>query len=477
VLQETEEATRVKPLQALQEKFAKAAQIKFGSKEKRVSWSCKESEFGPQSPDDNMAITPPNCTPTVLARGSKYRWASNLDNLMAQLNEQVCLSASASAFATSFQKQDAAAELEHASEGEKLPNLFPPVPIKGARGVGSPSGIASPVQGSALVRSSLFCDLATLCQEATVHASSVDLVSGIYLITTMGALALDHISALNATNYLSIPHNQLPEKKVEDMVQGTSMFLLSHRTTPGSRGHFWFRQVGIKYLEDQDSKTTMLLGLSSLMDILPNAIDGFDLHPLDKNSTLPALTNNRVKDGFPGSVVLAFKYFLVKDKHNRSTGQQTVAPPSQPSSYWHNEEGDYKQLTALWSVICVTGNGNMKEACEALAWDMVNTGLQVQWKDHPLAESSTQVLLINVPPVLDRGGIKGEIIWHLTEIEKGLLKKGVLPSEYVGIQLPKMRVSWQQNKQGKGKNKVEMDLSLNKLPAFQESGCLVCMVL
>ncbi len=59
---------------------------------------------------------------------------------------------------------------------------------------------------------------------------------------------------------------------------------------------------------------------------------------------------------------------------------------------------------------------------------------------------------------------------------KSLLKKGVLPSEYDGIQLPKIRVTWQQNKQGKGKNKVDKDLSLNKLPAFQENGCIIYTV-
>jgi hypothetical protein len=35
------------------------------------------------------------------------------------------------------------------------------------------------------------------------------------------------------------------------------------------------------------------------MDILPEAIDGFALHLLDKKSTLSALTNNRVKMDFP----------------------------------------------------------------------------------------------------------------------------------------------------------------------------------
>jgi hypothetical protein len=81
----------------------------------------------------------------------------------------------------------------------------------------------------------------------------------------------------------------------------------------------------------------------------------------------------------------------------------------------------------------------MKEACEALAWDMVNMRLQVCWNDHQLAESSAQILLMNVPPVLDRGGVKGEIIWHLTEIEKGLLKKGF-----------SIRVCWHTATQDKG---------------------------
>ncbi len=61
----------------------------------------------------------------------------------------------------------------------------------------------------------------------------------------------------------------------------------------------------------------MLLELSVLMDILPGAIDGFELQPLDEQSILPCLTNNKVEEGFPGSAVLAFKYFLMHDKQNR----------------------------------------------------------------------------------------------------------------------------------------------------------------
>ncbi len=57
-----------------------------------------------------------------------------------------------------------------------------------------------------------------------------------------------------------------------------------------------------------------------------------------------------------------------------------------------------------------------------------------------------------------------------------MLKKGLLPAEYVGVPLPEIKVSWRQNKQGKGKNKAEKDLTLNNLSMFQENRCLVCTV-
>jgi hypothetical protein len=79
---------------------------------------------------------------------------------------------------------------------------------------------------------------------------------------------------------------------------------------------------------------------------------------------------------------------------------------------------------------------------------------------------------MNVPLVLDRGSVEGEIIWHLTEIEKGLLKKGVLPSEYVGIQLPKIRVTWQQNNRGKGKTKWRRTSLSTSYPPFRKTDVL-----
>ncbi len=142
---------------------------------------------------------------------------------------------------------------------------------------------ATPVRQVSLTRT-LASDLATFRQDilsrssarpldAALSLSTADsLVSGLLSLTPS---AVEQGSALNASNYTSVPHNCLPVNEVDDSpVQ--NMFYMAQRMTPGSRGHFWLLQVGINYFSDQDSKTTMLLGSSALMDILPNAIYGFE---------------------------------------------------------------------------------------------------------------------------------------------------------------------------------------------------------
>jgi hypothetical protein len=74
---------------------------------------------------------------------------------------------------------------------------------------------------------------------------------------------------------------------------------------------------------------------------------------------------------------------------------------------------------------------------------------------------------MNDPPALDHSGVEGEILWHLSEIEKGLLKKEPLPTKYIGVPLPKTKVSWRQNKQGKEKTRPRKTLPLTSLPPFR----------
>ena len=57
---------------------------------------------------------------------------------------------------------------------------------------------------------------------------------------------------------------------------------------------------------------------------------------------------------------------IAENKNNRGA-QQTASSPSPPYLHRHNDEDEYRPPTALWGVIWVTGNVNIKEACEALA--------------------------------------------------------------------------------------------------------------
>ena len=133
------------------------------------------------------------------------------------------------------------------------------------------AGQAVPPHDGNPVKSSLFFDLRTLRQDARVWGSTVKMSLPFSAANSLSGLSSltsptpSRPSALNSSNYLSTPHNPLPQNEV-DKTQGTSMFSMSHRTAPGSSGHLWFLQFGFKYLEDNDSKTTLLLGLSLLME-------------------------------------------------------------------------------------------------------------------------------------------------------------------------------------------------------------------
>ncbi len=84
---------------------------------------------------------------------------------------------------------------------------------------------------------------------------------------------------------------------------------------------------------------------------------------------------------------------------------------------------------------------------------------------------------MNVSSVLERGRVESKLIWHLSDIEKGLLKRGTLLSEYHSVPLPEIKVTWRQSKQGKGQSKAEIDLLLNLLgQPFQQNGCPVCTI-
>jgi hypothetical protein len=118
-------------------------------------------------------------------------------------------------------------------------------------------------------------------------------------------------SSLNSTSYPGVPHGHLPGNELADDDGDGDMYSLSHRIIPGCAGSFWFLQVSFEILPDQDSHSTLLLGLASLLEILSSVIYGFEMHPLDPESTLPFLISGLQA---PKTAILAFKYCGVKNK-------------------------------------------------------------------------------------------------------------------------------------------------------------------
>jgi hypothetical protein len=64
-------------------------------------------------------------------------------------------------------------------------------------------------------------------------------------------------------------------------------------------------------------------------------------------------------------------------------------------------------------------------------------------------------MIMCIPNIFDREGLEGELIRHLKDIKKSLIKKGTISSKLIGIPLPEIRILWRQNKQ---KSKAEKDL-------------------
>ncbi len=182
---------------------------------------------------------------------------------------------------------------------------------------------------------------------------------------------------------------------VDDDEDG-DMYSLSHRIIPGCAGSFWFLQVSFDILPDQDSRSTLLFGLSSLLEIFSSVIDGFEMHPLDPESTLPPLISGSQA---PKTAVLAFKYCRMKNKRIVQNSSQSPAKPPQTNLQRHNDDEEFTPSTSVQAVIRVRGRENVKTARDSISWDMSESGLLIRWKEHQSADSSAQILLMCCPAI------------------------------------------------------------------------------
>jgi hypothetical protein len=116
----------------------------------------------------------------------------------------------------------------------------------------------SSVQGGSVSRTNFFSDLAAVHQgicgwvsntppsDVTPSLSATDSLSGILPVTNPAVCYMGQL-VLNSPNYPLVPHGFLPENEIcDDNQEEDNYFTMSHRYTLGSKGHFWFLQVGLK---------------------------------------------------------------------------------------------------------------------------------------------------------------------------------------------------------------------------------------
>jgi hypothetical protein len=314
--------------------------------------------------------------PPSLNRGSRYRktMATKVSKLTGQLNNQEKIAEAAIA---------AADTLRNSKEGEPSSGDTQPPDRVLERTDNVPVSTTSPQAQSALFSavSNLLSKIASLRHntrmrgmpapllEVTPSISTADSLSALSSFSTPVVQRLMGKLALNASTYSGIPHGHLPGNEIAE--DEGDMYSLSHRTIPGCPGVHWFLQVSFEILPEQDSQSTLLLGLVSLVEILSSVIDGFELHPLDPESTLPFLILGSQSSK---TAVLAFKYCGVK---NKRIVWNSAGGPSRPqvNLQRHNDDEEFIPSKLVQAVIRVRGKENVKVACDSISWDMSDSGL------------------------------------------------------------------------------------------------------
>jgi len=443
-------------------------------REKEITWSLTTSGASPQSEKDGP--------PPFQTRGTPIKRTTNKqEKLLAQLNAAEQSSAIARAQVNALRSGTISLS------GKERPMIQSPDPqaVNPLSGKLPDSNSPASTPGSNKSLGSrgagaLLTDIATLRRDR-LHSNMTSPISdGTPSLLTDSSMSATTIStsarsSLYASKYPSVPHGNISNND-STTVEDRDMFSMDHRIPLGEAGHFWYLTLGFDWLADEDSRGTMLAGMSSVMETFPLMIDGFELHPLAKESSLPFLTSNQVEEGFPQSAIMMFRYFHVKNKMNTKGASQAASEPSSVSSNKFDDEAEFKPSNTLWGTVKVRAKENVKESVESLSWDFNNTGIQVRWKPHQSAESSAQAQICCSPNVFEREGLTEELIYNMKLVEKKMCNKGQLSMDLYDEPLPAMHISWRHNSQGKGRNKRERKLSLNDLEAFGQNGCQVLSI-
>jgi hypothetical protein len=393
---------------------------------------------------DAHMSSPPSTTP----QGTEFVHTKKNSKLSKQLANAEKIAATATSLA--IELQNPVKEAEHSPVLAHPAQATMEVP-PGTSGMSTPARGRMDPQEESTLRTQLFSDFATLRQDrqdkaapcsqlslptdVTPSFSTADSLSAISSTSNLGGRHVG-LLALNASTYSSFPHGSLPANKDTKGGDDKDMFSMAHRTTPGAAGHFWFLLAGFEFIEGADSHTTMLAGMSALIEIFSGIITDFQVIPIDPKSTLLVLTSNWPEEDLPQTAAMMFRYLHVKNKTNNRGASQSQHATQTVSLHQHSDKEEYKPPTGVWGNLRVKAGENIREMCESKAWDMSGTGIRVQWKEHQLADSSSRILIMCVPNVFNKDRLKEELLFHMKAVERKMVTKGKLPTSLLTEPIP-----------------------------------------
>jgi hypothetical protein len=139
---------------------------------------------------------------------------------------------------------------------------------------------------------------------------------------------------------------------------------------------------------------------------------------------------------------MMFRYLHVNNKIKNRGASQSHPATQAVSPHQYNNKDKYRPPTGVWGNLRIKAGENIKEMCESIAWDMNGTGITVRWKEHQSVDSSSQILIMCVPNIFDKEGLKEELLFHMKAVERKMVAKGKLPASLLTEPIPLITMAW-----------------------------------
>lgn len=276
-------------------------------------------------------------------------------------------------------------------------------------------------------------------------------------------------SNLRQSSYAGTAHNEIPEMEWEELDR-TAWKIESMRA--GAPGRSWLCELNLLHKDGVSATDLLLGGLRASFDIAAAAIPMFRYLPLDEQSPLPELTTTAEGSAFPETCAAAYPYVKCRNLRTQASSGPQVAQPTGPHQRRKfDDDAPYTGPSQAYCIVRVRGEADLKEAFDFLAFDLDEIGISLRLKAHQAVDAQRTFAIVGLHPSIETEGTAVQFHYYCEVARKTLIKHGKLDHNLVDKPIPAVTFRFKNQRNGQKRNKAEEELSLNKLPGFEEFGC------